>query len=406
MPMRLFASCFPRLRSLLLFVGLLGLGALPAGAQITTLAPPDSVEALGFGESVDIDGNYAVIGAPSEQVCGIQSGAAYLYERDPEWGQWTPIARLTPTPCRENAFFGSAVSLQDDRVLIGASSEFFADPQSNAAFVFERRSDSTWTQTAMLTGDVNLQEGPFGADLALSGDRAFVSTTGDFQGRFDGSVYVFRYDAETDQWQREARLTSDRDLGRGVLGGSLAVDGTRVAVAASTYFARQPGAVHLFERPSTASPEWTSTAILAERDDFFLPLDLHGDQLIVGESRAESDNSGRATLYNRAPTGAWRKTAVLRPDRPFADGAFGSAVAIEEDWALVTGYDEQLRQDVNIDRVVYTFQRDDEGTWHQRRFIDVGRIDFGAALALDNGIALIGWVPPQGEGLVYSITLQ
>ncbi|WP_176521834.1 FG-GAP repeat protein [Longimonas halophila] len=376
----------------------------PLAAQITTLAPPDSVDARSFGTALALDGNRAIVGAPGEDVCGPQSGAAYIYERDPEWGQWTATARLTPEPCRENAFFGSAVDIRGSRVLISASSEFFATPESNAAFVFEQTTDTTWAQTATLTGDLDQQEGPFGADLVLTDTRAFVSTTGDFQGQFGGAVYVFRYDAQADTWGREARLTSANGSGPGRLGGQLEATNTRIVAAAPTYFERTPGSVYVFERDAEA--RWHATTVLTGFDDFFIPLSLDNDQLLVGERRAGDDESGQATLYTRAEAGAWTEGTTLVPRRPFADGAFGSAVAVHGPWALVTGYDEQLQQDVNIDRVVYVFRRNDAGTWQQHTIIDVGRVGFGTALDLDQDIALVSWVGAQGNGLVYAVTLQ
>jgi hypothetical protein len=381
----------------------LSLHASPLTAQITTLAPPDSVDARSFGEALALDGDHAIVGAPGEDVCGPQSGAAYIYERDPEWGQWTATARITPEPCRENAFFGSAVAMHDDRVLISASSEFFATPESNAAFVFER-TDTTWVQTARLTGDLDQQEGPFGADLALTDTRAFVSTTGDVQGQFGGAVYVFRYDAQADTWTREGRLTGPDASAPGRLGGMLEATDTRIVVAAPTYFERAPGSVYVFERDAQA--RWQATTVLTGFDDFFIPLSLDGNQLLVGERRAGNNNSGQVAFYQRTDAGAWNHESTLRPTRSFTDGAFGSAVVLQGPWALVTGYDEQLRQDVNIDRVVYVFRRNDAGGWQQHTIIDIGRVGFGTALALDNGIALVSWVGSNGNGMVYAVALR
>jgi len=387
----------------------MALGAVPLAAQITTLAPPDSVEARSFGEALALDGNRAIIGAPGENVCGSQSGAAYIYERDPEWGQWTAVSRITPEPCRENAFFGSAMALHGDRVLVGASSEFFATPESNAVFVFEQHPDSTWMQTATLTGDLDQREGPFGADLALTDTRAFVSTTGDFQGQFGGAVYVFRHDAERGEWIREDRLTAADAPTSGQLGGTIEATQGRVVAAAPTYFDRTPGSVYIFEPDSSkanAGMAWRPTTVLSDIDDFFIPLALDGSQLLVGERRAGTNESGRAQLYTRSEAGSWNHEATLAPERTFADGAFGSAVAIQDDWALITGYDEQLRQDTNIDRVVYVFRRTKNKTWKQHTVVDVGRVGFGTALALDNGIALVSWIGSTGQGLVYAVTLR
>jgi hypothetical protein len=72
----------------------------------------------------------------------------------------------------------------------------------------------------------------------------------------------------------------------------------------------------------------------------------------------------------------------------------------------VTGYDEQLGKDFNIDRVVYAFRRNDDGEWPQRRIIDIGRIGFGAAIDQNGPVAIISSVPETEEGAAYIFYLR
>jgi len=188
-----------------------------------------------------------------------------------------------------------------------------------------------------------------------------------------------------------------------VLGGALAIDDTRIAVAASTYFGREPGSVYIFEQSENGS--WEQSEIIPNIDDFFISLSLHGTRLIVGQSRAGRKDSGIATVYEDLGA-TWSKVATLRPSTPYESGAFGSTVSMHGDWALVTGYDEQLGQDFNIDRVVYAFRRDDSGSWPQRRIIDIGRVAFGAAIDQDGTAAIISSVPETEAGSAYVVQLR
>ena len=65
---------------------------VPVQAQVVRLtASPAPVDRGSFGVSLDIDGDYAVVGAPFEDV---DRGAVYVFFRDPVEG-WTQQARLT-----------------------------------------------------------------------------------------------------------------------------------------------------------------------------------------------------------------------------------------------------------------------------------------------------------------------
>ena len=389
-------------RLLLLVVGLL-VGLVPAEghAQIEALPRPDTLEAASFGVSVAMDDSIAVVGASGAPVCGEDAGAVFVYERQPGplVTSWALTARLVPQPCRAKAFFGADVALSGSRILVSASSEHFAGEGENAAYVFDRSAEGAWTQTARLTGQPNREEGLFAAGVALDGNRAAVSTSGNPEGAYSGAVYVFEYDSSTATWTRTARLKATHSLQSGSLGGDVALDGPHLAVAASTFFEREPGSVYVFRR-DPATSRWREDAHLTGIDAFFIDLDLHNSTLIVGEDRAKDDGSGAAAVYTRGDS-TWTRAATLRPSIPYESGAFGSAVSVDGRRALVTGYDEQLGNEINIDRVVYVFHRQAPGSWRERTILDLGTVHFGASLDLDGQIALIGSVPESESGTAH-----
>jgi len=391
----------PRLIAMLLVGLLAGLVPSEGHAQIEALPRPDTLQAASFGVSVAIDDSIAVVGASGATVCGQDAGAVFVYERRPGplVTSWTLTARLIPRPCRANAFFGADVALDGSRLLVSASSEHFAGEGENAAYVFERSADGTWQQTARLTGRPDRREGLFAAGVSLDGDRAAVSTSGNPEGAYSGAVYVFDYASAAETWSQTARLTATHSLQSGSLGGDVALDGPHLAVAASTFFDRGPGSVYVF-RHDPVTNRWREDAHLTGIDAFFIDLDLHGTTLIVGEDRARDDDSGAATIYTRGDA-TWTRSATLRPSIPYESGSFGGAVSLHGRRALITGYDEQLGKEINIDRVVYVFRRRSRGTWEERTIIDLGTVHFGASLDLDGRIALIGSVPETESGTVH-----
>ncbi|QXD16633.1 FG-GAP repeat protein [Rhodocaloribacter litoris] len=392
-------------RPCLAYLGLLLMlvAGLPAArAQIFKLPPPDTTAGNFFGVAVALDGDRALVGASGAGSCGENAGAAYLYERDPARNEWRLQARLLPSDCKAGQFFGRAVALSGDRAVVAAFRPFFSTALSNAVYVFEHNPvTGLWEETARLTSNRTEEEGAFAASVALDGDRLLVTAAGDPAGRrYGGAAYLFEREPGG-RWKQQARLTGDDDLRYGLFGTDGDLDGDRVVVAASTYFANRPGSIYLFER-NPASGAWEKVARFGHIDDFFISVDLSGDRVIVGESRDGPHGSGRATLFERNAEGRWQQTATLAPTQPYKQGGFGTEVALDGDRALVVGYDEQLSFEFNIDRVVYVFAYDPESrSWEQKRILDVGEVAFGSAIDLDGPWALIGQASEQKPGQVY-----
>lgn len=401
-----------RMRFLLVLVAITLVGGLSprAYAQIEELPRPKRAHAASFGISVALGDSIAAVGASGEARCGPNSGAVYIYERvpNPSFDSWRVSTRLTPRTCRGNAFFGEDIALSGDHLLVSASSEQvtdLSDGRGNAAYLFERDTTGHWRQAARFTGEPGRREGVYAADIDLDGRRAVVSTTGNPDGAYGGAVYVYRNEPGNGGWTQSARLTASRGVEAGVMGQSVALEGDRLAVAASTYFKRDPGAVYVYRRDESTE-QWRETALLRDVASFQIALDLSASTLVVGEDRAGSEESGRATLYGNADGEKWNQDGTLRPSIPYESGGFGAKVSVDGPWVLVTGYDEQLAKEFNIDRVVYVFHRNGEREWGQRTILDVGQVDFGAALDQNGSMALVSSVPDGGPGTVYVVQLN
>ena len=80
-------------------------------------------------------------------------------------------------------------------------------------------------------------------------------------------------------------------------------------------------------------------------------------------------------------------------------------MALYGDRALVVGYDEQLRLNFNVDRVVYIFARSN-GQWHYQGIIDIGEAAFGTSIDLYKQTALIGAAGSTDAGAAYVIQIR
>jgi hypothetical protein len=401
----------------------------PAQAQIRPLPLPQADSSFGTAVAFSNDGENdaprrALVGASGADVCGENSGAAYVFEKTA--GTWERAARLAPSECEAGAFFGRSLALSGKRALVGASKKYFADERPNVAYLFERDpATGTWKETARLTVDPRRAEGTFAASVDLDESRALVTARGALPApasrkrgtsapppnRSGGAAYVFERDTRTGQWQRVARLRPKQPSPGRAFGGTGALDGDRLAVTASPYLSEGAGAVYVFERRdgSDATARWVQTDRLEDFDDFSIPVALEGKRLLVGASRAGDDRAGAALLFERTAAGRWQRRTRLRPRTPYRDGAFGTAVALGDERALVTGYDEQLGLDFNVDRVAYVFEQRGQGApsrWRQRQILDRGDVSFASAIALQGHTALVGHASARGPGAAYVIGLQ
>ena len=377
-----------------------------ASGQIFKIPHPDTTIGNAFGASVDIDGDRAIVGASAENICGPNSGAAYIFERNREEGVWFQVAKLTPYDCVVGDFFGRSLSIDGDRAVVAASGAFPSRDASNAAYVFERDSTGAWTEVAKIAGDPNREEGSFAASVSLDGDRMLITTSGDpIRHTYSGAAYIYERNNDG-KWILKARLTGSGHLAAGVFGGAGALDGNYAVVTSSMYYREKPGSFYIFEQnPTTKS--WREVQRFGDIDDIFISIDLDGNFVLVGESKDGSKSSGIATLYERNEDGRWTLKQTITPRVPYKNGAFGSEVSFDGESALIAGYDEQLGKNFNIDRVVYEFKRSPASDqWTQRRIFDVGAVAFGYAIAAGGGFAVIGQVSDQEPGAAYIVQLH
>ena len=88
------------------------------------LLPGASNSTLEFGVSSAIDGDTLVIGSNSSESGRSFAGAAYVYVRS--GAMWTLEAKIVPDDAASNQYFGWAVDISGDTVVIGAPGDNFA----------------------------------------------------------------------------------------------------------------------------------------------------------------------------------------------------------------------------------------------------------------------------------------
>jgi hypothetical protein len=161
-----------------------------------TLTTPDTSVQVTHGAFVDICGDTIVIGeeAHAGGVGNVNRGRVTVFRES--GGAWSQEATLVPIDPADSDFFGNAVSLDGDALIIGARGKDLPGTNAGAAYVFTRPNSGwdDWTERAQLqyTGSPSAGD-EFGDCVALSGNFALVGATQhDFGGFSDnGSAFVF-----------------------------------------------------------------------------------------------------------------------------------------------------------------------------------------------------------------------
>jgi len=146
--------------------------------------------------SLAVSGDTVVIGAPVDDDLGSNAGSAYVFVRD-GLGNWTQQAKLLANDGAEFDGFGNSVAVSGDTAVIGADLDDDLGGSSGSAYVFVRNGTSWVQQAKLLANDGEAYE-YFGNTAALSGDTAVFGVWNDDDlGVGSGSAYVFEL-IETD----------------------------------------------------------------------------------------------------------------------------------------------------------------------------------------------------------------
>ena len=287
-----------------------------------------------FGFAVSLYQDRLLIGARGKVIDGVaQAGAVYVF--DYVNGSWSQTARLTTNTALLGAQFGFSVSLFGDKALIGAPGN-----ANGAAYVFEV-DDKTleWVQSTALTANDGAFGDRFGQSVSLYQDTGLVGANQTQPGK-NGTAYIFESLSNVQQ----TKLTASDGVAGDEFGFSVSLYGTRALIGASrdddVIFGNVSGSAYVFEYDSL-NEQWLETEKLladdaAANDEFGYSVSLHGDRALIGAWSDDDNgfNSGSAYFYDFDGV-FWQQTDKLIPSDGSANEEFGRAVFLTAEWAIV-----------------------------------------------------------------------
>jgi hypothetical protein len=311
-------------------------------SETTKILASDGEANDGVGISVDIDGDYCVVGARDDDG---ERGSAYVFRYD--GAQWVQDQKLVAADGIAGDWFGISVAIWGNYIFVGADADDNENGM-NAGSVYVFRNDgASWLQQEMLVASDGTANDYFGRYISLDETHAVIGAY--YDNAITGSAYVFTQIG--DDWVEEEKL--------------IASDG-------------EPG------------------------DYFGISTAIHGDYAAVGAYRDDNDNgidAGSVYIFKRTRDGWSQEDKILASDGASSD-RFGISVALDREYMIIGAYYDEA-----YTGSCYIFTHTSEGWVEETKVLaSDGEINdfFGRSVSLDDGYAIVGaWGDSGSSGSVY-----
>ena len=279
----------------------------------------------GFGSSVDSSPQYAVVGAPDDDLLGTNTGSANIFKRTGT--QWIEEMKIFGISASLEDHFGAAVAVEGDLVAIGAPGKMQG---RGAVFLYRRVGNGWWNYEGTLTAFDAPLGAAFGSALAIENEMIVVGAPGTVNGLGSGAVYLFS--RESGMWLQEQKLESDTLTDGDMLGSALAIHEGTIVAGAPGYDAggmTNSGLVIIFEE---SAGTWTESLSISANNpspfaSFGFSIDVDQDRLLVG-APGENVETGAAYLHTRLAN-MWIDQVKMEPLVPEEGGLFGADVGLD-----------------------------------------------------------------------------
>jgi len=223
------------------------------------LLPSDGAAEDYFAQHLAISGTTIVIGSfLNDATGGVNSGAAYVYERTGAGATWVQTAKLEASDAAPDDRFGEWVAIQDGLIAVGAFlDDGPAGIDTGSVYLFEKVG-GIWTQTAKLTASDAKESDYFGMSVSIDGGLMVIGAMGCDDGALDGgAAYLFRR-ASDGVWRQAAKIVPSDANPNARFGNATAILGNLIAIGAEwdNQNGAHSGAVYLYEIPTASAPSW------------------------------------------------------------------------------------------------------------------------------------------------------
>ncbi len=384
--------------------------------EVKHLFAADGAAFDGFGQSVAVSGDTAVVGSYADDIgANANRGSAYIYERNNGGaGNWGEIKKVTASDGALGDEFGAAVAIEANLLIVGA---FTDDTGTNinqgSAYVFDRNTGgaNNWGEVKKLTASDGAGGDNFGISVDISGDAAIVGSHYDQIGSNDyqGSAYVFRQNSGgSNNWGQVRKITHADGEAYDIFGRDVAISGNTSIVGVGfddVAGGINQGSARVFV---SGGDIWNQQALLAPlpepncgtNDEYGTAVAISGDTAVIG---AQADdvginvNQGSAYILERNAGGPnnWGVVKLLTASDGEANEFFGGSVAISGDKVIVGASNDTIGAETQRGSA-YIYERNNGGpdNWGEVKklvALDGAEDDlFGNSVSISNNLVVVG----------------
>ena len=251
-----------------------------------------------FGRTIGIHQNTAMISATSHDELGNRSGAIYVFNHNGQ--NWVESQKLTASNGTDNTRLGASISLEQNRMVAGGNYHPSNGIQGGTAYVFEyNTSNNLWEETQQLLTDVILDDANFGHAVSLNGDRILIGAIEDDGNVAEsGAAYLFEYDGQS--WSMAHKFTEAALDAGDEYGSAVNMVGDRLYIGAQNagFNGAYSGVMYAYD---LVGSDWLRTDEFFgldtnARDEFGVSISTDGGRTLIGAHRdtALGNNAGSA----------------------------------------------------------------------------------------------------------------
>ena len=294
-------------------------------SQQALLCPSVPITGSSFGSGLGVVGGTAIIGSPGNAVPGGAAGLAYVFRGG--WTRWSQQQVLKASDAQTNmgSDFGESVAVTEDLALIGAPSDDDKGTQTGSVYAFSNSDGCNWSQQQKLTARDTISQSLFGATIVSTSDTAAIGAPGVYGNPYPGAVYVFTLD--DNKWSQRQKLEIENGNGYQV-GTFISMYGKYIVIGSSTEefdfgsgLVPGVGSVYVFKKYmngkySLQQQLWQPNPSTTGADYFGDSVSIYSDTIFVGGNEAAA-TPGSTYVYVLEDN-SWTNQQVINDPTPGA----------------------------------------------------------------------------------------
>ncbi len=307
--------------------------------------------------NVAIDNDHALVGTSKSNAQGTIIGSVYFYEVDSSgsWNLEQIITEPPQPPFQIGMGFGNSLAIDGDYAIIGAKDFSNTSPANyiGKAFIYKKQSNGIWIQIQELTNPAVSDYRPgFGHSVAIKDGYIIISSYGTV---WQGDAYIFKKN-NNDIWSIASYLEASDPEYTAYFGWSVDINDDYAIIGAPqrefNNNANQ-GAAYIFSKQQNGN--WIQTQKLLasdgeEYDRFGESVSLDNNHILIGTDilngfSGQLNKPGKAYIFKQNSNGIWFENQILRASSNFNKNRYGYSVSIDRNIAIIGSFSSNFIPD-------------------------------------------------------------